>query len=164
MVLGIRDEFLGFAQHFALLRRADHGDPSTAAKLQEPLVTEYVHRSQHGVLVHAENGGDVFDQWQTIAGTSLTFGNGSTNIGSNLIVQRDGTESVHFHEFHSTSHYRTIGGAWKEDKPIYFVHELDHCATWKMNAGALTELNKIDGFQYQNDVVAGRRKAPIRSV
>jgi hypothetical protein len=158
VVLRVGDEFLGFAQHFALLRRADHGDPSTAAKLQQPLVTEYVHRSQHGVLVHAENGGDVFDQRQTIAGTSLTFGNGSTNIGSNLIVQRDGTESVHFHEFHSTSHYRTIGPAWKEVEQFVLATTSITVRHGK-RTHALNGIERSRPYQHQNDVVTESKES-----
>ncbi len=113
VMLCIRDEVLDLAQHLALLWCADDSDSSTTSKLQEPFVTKYVHRPQRGVLVHAENCGDVFDQRQPITGSSLALGNGSANFGSNLIVQWDRAGPVHLHEMHSTSYYRTIVGDWE---------------------------------------------------
>ncbi len=97
LVLGEGDEFLDFAQHFTLLRRAHDGDSPAATKLQKPFVTKNMHGPKHGVLVHAKDSCDVFDQWEPITRSGLAFRYGATYVGSHLIVQRDRTGSVHLH-------------------------------------------------------------------
>src|SRR5947209_712237 len=53
------NELLHLGQDCAPVGRADDGDPAAAPELQEPLVAQDAQRAEHGVAVHAENGGEV---------------------------------------------------------------------------------------------------------
>jgi hypothetical protein len=51
-------------------------------------------RAQDGVLVHAENGRQVFGQRQAFARAGLTVGDGPADLRGDLIVQRDRAGAV----------------------------------------------------------------------
>jgi hypothetical protein len=76
-------------QDSALLRRSCDCYPATSAELDETFISENVHGPKDRVLVHSENGGDVFGQRQAITGSGLSFGDGATDLGCDLIVEQN---------------------------------------------------------------------------
>src|SRR6266566_5989990 len=81
------EEFPGAGEHGAALGGAGHGDAAAAAELQEPFLPELVQRTEHGVLVHAQHGGEVLGQGQALAGGRLALGDGPADLAGDLIVQ-----------------------------------------------------------------------------
>src|SRR4051794_6044296 len=61
------DEVAGPRDHRALLGRAGDGDTAPAPELEHPLVAQKTKRAQHGVRVHAEDGGEVAGRRQSLA-------------------------------------------------------------------------------------------------
>jgi signal peptidase I len=86
------------------LGRADDCDPPASSKLQDSFIPQDVHGPQDRVLVHAEHGCKVLDQRKAIAWLRFTLSDGPTDLGSNLIVKRDGLRPVDVDKQHGPIH------------------------------------------------------------
>jgi hypothetical protein len=110
------DQFSYSFDHRTLVRRSRHRDSSPPRELQQTLVPENVHGTKHGVLVHAEYGGNIFDHWETLAWSGFTFGNRSTDLGGDLIVEWDRLCAVDVDFQHGPSHSSSVHALWEEEK------------------------------------------------
>src|ERR1700733_7410450 len=95
-------------EHRTLLRRASDGDAPSSLEVEKSLISKDVQCPQNSVLVHPEDRRYVFSQRQALPWFRLTFGNGSPNLGGNLVVQEKGAVSVNVDFQHGPSHSRSI--------------------------------------------------------
>jgi len=82
------EKFLQSSDDGTTLRCTGDDDGPATTKLQESLVSKYTQRTQNGIGVHAEHSGEILGLRNAIAGSSLAFGDGSPDLGGNLIVER----------------------------------------------------------------------------
>ena len=104
LMAGEVHELSHLAEYRALMRGPRHGDAVPAAELDKAFIPEDVHGSEHRVLVHSEDGCDVFDEWKSLARTGLSLGDGTTYFSSDLIVECHRLGTVNLDRDHGTSH------------------------------------------------------------
>jgi hypothetical protein len=71
----------------ALLRRRDDRDAPTAPDLEQPLVPKLPERTEDGVSVHLQHGGQVERGREPLAREGLSIRDRTANLGRNLLVQ-----------------------------------------------------------------------------
>jgi len=86
---GVVDEFLRPLDEGALLGGAGDGDAAAAAEVEEAFVAELAECAKDGVRVNAEDVGEVFGWWESLAGSRFAVGDGSSDLGGDLFVQVD---------------------------------------------------------------------------
>jgi hypothetical protein len=90
--------------HSAALRRPGHGDPPPPLEIEQALVTEDAESSQHGVLVHPEDGRHVLGQGQPLPRSGLAVGDGTADLGGHLVVEWDRLSPVDVDIKHGAIH------------------------------------------------------------
>jgi hypothetical protein len=79
----------------AALGPAGDTHAAAACEVDGSLLAQQVQRSEHGVLVDAEYGGEV-DRWrESLAGTDLTFGDRTADLSCDLIVKSHRVVAIH---------------------------------------------------------------------
>jgi len=74
LLAGELKEFLGAGNNGAPFSRASDGDPTTAAELEQPLVTQQAKSTEDGVPIHTKHGCEVPRRRQALARQRLTLG------------------------------------------------------------------------------------------
>ena len=74
LLAGELKEFLGAGNNGAPFSRASDGDPTTAAELEQPLVTQQAKSTEDGVPIHTKHGCEVPRGRQALARQRLTLG------------------------------------------------------------------------------------------
>jgi hypothetical protein len=83
------DQLACSRHHCSNLGGARDGDPSTATKLQQPLVSEYAKSSKDGIGVDVQYRGQVSGRREALAASRFAVGDGATKFRRDLIMQRD---------------------------------------------------------------------------
>jgi hypothetical protein len=83
------EQIIDACHHCSALWSTHHSHTATSREVKQFFVTKNVQSSDHGVLVHAEYGRQVDGWGKTFALRGLTFGNSSSDLGGDLIVERD---------------------------------------------------------------------------
>ena len=68
--------------------------PRPAAKLEQSLVAQLAQGAQHRVGVDPEHGCQILGWWQTLAGLRLALGDGTADLGCDLLVQLRGRVAI----------------------------------------------------------------------
>ena len=71
----------------AALGSAGDRDPTSAPELEQPLVSQQSERTQHGVRVDPEHGGEVLGRRETFSGLCLSLGDCPADLGGDLLVE-----------------------------------------------------------------------------
>src|SRR2546423_2894331 len=74
LLAGELKEVLGAGNNGAPFSRAGDGDPTTAAELEQALVTEQAKSTEDGVPVHTKHRGEISRRRQALARQRLTLG------------------------------------------------------------------------------------------
>jgi len=81
------DELSRACDDRASLRSAGDGDAAASPEFEQPLVSEHSQRSEHGVRVDAEYGGEVFCRGEALSGLRLAVCDRTPDFASDLFVQ-----------------------------------------------------------------------------
>jgi hypothetical protein len=106
VLAGVPDQFAGPGQDRALPGRPGDRDAPAAPELQQPLVPQQPQRSQDGVGVDVQHGGQVAGGRKPFAGPDLAVGDGAADLGADLVVERQRIAPVQFdiqHDANQTS-------------------------------------------------------------
>ena len=103
LLAGEVDEVPRSLDDSATLRCARDRDAASAAELEQSLVAEEPERTQDGVRVDAEDGGEVFCGWEALAGLCLALGDRTANLGGDLLEEIGGIATVEFDIQHDAS-------------------------------------------------------------
>ena len=95
MVAGEVDEFLCSLDDGAAFGRAGDGDAAAAPELEQSLVAEQPQRTQHGVGVDAEDGGEVLGGREALSGLGFSVGDRASDLGGDLFVEVGGVGFVY---------------------------------------------------------------------
>jgi len=74
LLAGKFQKLLGAGNNCAPFSRAGDGDPTTAAELEQPLVTQEAKSTEDGVPIHGKHGCEVPGRRQALARQRLTLG------------------------------------------------------------------------------------------
>ena len=91
---GVVEEFFGAFGDGALLWCAGDGDAAAAAELEQAFVAELAEGAEDGVGVDAEDGGEVFGGWESLAGFGFAVGDGAAELAGDLFMQVEGVVAV----------------------------------------------------------------------
>jgi hypothetical protein len=90
------EQLFNARQHCTALWRANNTNPTASREIEQPLVTKNVQGTNHGVLVHAENGCQV-DRWRkSFTLSRFTLGDGPSDLRGNLVVESNRLSLVYF--------------------------------------------------------------------
>ncbi len=81
-------KFLQSSDDGTTLRCAGDNNGPATTKLHESLVSKYTQRTENGVGVHPEHSGEILCLRNPITRTCFAFGDGSPDLGGDLIVER----------------------------------------------------------------------------
>jgi hypothetical protein len=84
-------------------------DASTPTELEESFLPKDLQRTQHGVLVHPEDGGEILGRRQALTGLGLTVRNSSPYLRRDLFVEIGRVSLVHLDTYHGPSNTSSIG-------------------------------------------------------
>jgi hypothetical protein len=101
LLAGEFNKLLGAGNNCAPFSRAGDGDPTTAAELEQPLLTQQTQSAEDGVPVHTKHGGEVPRRRQALARPCLTLGDCAPQLGSDLIVEPKWLAAVNLDLKHS---------------------------------------------------------------
>ena len=96
-----------------LLRSLDNGatfgcpcnrDATPAPELEQSFVAEQPQRTQHGVAVDAEDGGEVLRRREALSRLCLSLCNRTADLGGDLFVEIGGVGLIHLDTQHDVSH------------------------------------------------------------
>jgi hypothetical protein len=65
-------------------------------------------RTEDGVGVDLEDGGEVFGGWEPFAGLGLPIGDGAADLGGDLFVKVERVRAVELDISHGAGHYSAI--------------------------------------------------------
>ncbi len=82
---------------------ARHGDTAAPTKLEQTLLAQEPQGAKDRVGVHAQHRGQVAGGWEPLSGLGLAVGNGTTDLGCHLRVQRRRFRPVKGDTEHSAS-------------------------------------------------------------
>ena len=102
------DQLVDTLNDDALLRSPCHRDAAATLEVEETFLTEDMQCSQHGVLVHTEDGCHVLGQGKALSGSSFSLGDGPADFGRHLIMKRRCLCSVDLDIKHGTRHSRSM--------------------------------------------------------
>lgn len=105
---GVVDEFLRPLDEGALLGGAGDGDAAAAAEVEEAFVAELAECAKDGVRVNAEDVGEVFGWWESLAGSRFAVGDGPSDLGGDLFVQVERVVGVEVDSSHGASQCSVI--------------------------------------------------------
>jgi hypothetical protein len=94
LATGVLDEFSRPSDHGASVWRAGHRDAPATPELQQPFVSKRPQSAQHGIGVHLKYVRQVLGRRQAVARPHLAVGHRSTELCSNLVVQRRGIGAI----------------------------------------------------------------------
>jgi hypothetical protein len=106
---GQSQEFCRVGDDGASLWGAGDLDPEASAELKESFVAKHSQCSQHGVGVDAKYRRKVTGWWQSATGGGFPLGDGSADLGRDLIVQQRRVAPIDLDSQHSASHTSTNG-------------------------------------------------------
>jgi hypothetical protein len=86
------------------LRGAGDGDAAAAAEFEEAFVAEFAECAQDGVGVDAEDVGEVFGGWESLAGFGFAVRDGAADLGGRLFVQVERVVAVELDAAHNARH------------------------------------------------------------
>jgi len=84
-------------------------DASTAPELEKSFLPKDLQRTQQGVLVDAEDGGEILGRRQALTRLGLTVRNCSPDLRGDLLVEIGGVRFVHLDTYHGPSNTSSIG-------------------------------------------------------
>jgi hypothetical protein len=84
VVAGEVDELLRSLDDGTTFGRPRNQDATPAPKLEQSLVSQQTERTQHGVGVDAEDGGDVLGGWEALSRLPLSVGDCPSDLGGDL--------------------------------------------------------------------------------
>ena len=79
----------------ATLWRAGNGDAAAAPELEQPLVAQQAKRTENGVRVDVEHGGEVLRRREPPARLRLAVRDCTPNLGGHLLVERGPLLAIH---------------------------------------------------------------------
>jgi hypothetical protein len=97
------DEVAGSFDDRALLGCADHGDATPAAELEQAFVAEQPERTQDGVRVHTEDGGEVLGGREALARLGFSVGDRPPDLTGDLLEEIGAIASVELDIQHDAS-------------------------------------------------------------
>jgi hypothetical protein len=83
------EQFIDARHHRSALGSTNDSHTTTSCEVEQSFVTKDVQSSDHGVLVHPEYSRQVDGRGKAFALSGLTFGDGSSDLGGDLVVERD---------------------------------------------------------------------------
>ena len=84
-------------------------DAATLTKLNEPLVSQRSQRSKHGVVVDAQDRGEVARCWETLARFGLSITDGTPKLRCDLFVEGGPLRRIDARSQHSANNTSLIG-------------------------------------------------------
>ena len=84
-------------------------DASTAPEVEKSFLSKDLQRTQHGVLVHPEDGGEIHGRGKTFTRLRLTVRNCSPYLRGDLLVEIGRVSLVHLDTYHGPSNTSSIG-------------------------------------------------------
>jgi hypothetical protein len=104
----LRQQLLGLRPDDASLGLTRNRNATTAAKLENTLVSQDAKRPQHGVAVDAQDRCHVVGGRQTLAGTDIAVCDVATDLRSDLVMQGHAVVAVKLDVTHGDNHSVTI--------------------------------------------------------
>lgn len=89
------DQFFGLGDQSALVWGPGNADRAAATQLEQAFVSEQAECAKNGVLVDAEDGGEVTRLRDSLAPAGLSFLDRSPDCGCDLFVQRGGVAAIY---------------------------------------------------------------------
>ena len=86
-----------------------HGDASTATELEKSFLPKELQRTQQGVLVHSEDGGEILGCREAFTGLCFSVCDCSSYLGRDLFVEVGRVGFVHLDTNHGPSNTSPIG-------------------------------------------------------
>ena len=83
--------------------------PRPRRNSRSPSLPKDLQRTQHGVLVHPEDGGKILGRGQAFTGLGLTVRNCSPYLRRDLLVEIGRVGLVHLDTYHGPSNTSSIG-------------------------------------------------------
>jgi hypothetical protein len=105
------DEVSRTSDDDATLGAAGNGDAAAAAELEQAFVAEEAQRTQDGVRVDLEHGGEVAGGRETLAWLCFTVGDRAADLGGDLLVQLGWVVAVDLDTDHGASNSSFIMGS-----------------------------------------------------
>ncbi len=99
------DELLRPLNDGAAFGRGGDGDAPAAAELEQTLVAQDAQRTQHGVRVDTEDGGEILRGWESLARLRLSFGDRPAELAGDLLVEIRRVVPVQLDIQHGASRY-----------------------------------------------------------
>jgi hypothetical protein len=94
LTAGVLDKFSCSLDDGAALGRPGDGDATAASELEQSLVAEQPQRTEDGVGVDVEDGGEVLGRGEALAGLCLAVGDRPSDLAGDLFVQIGGIALV----------------------------------------------------------------------
>jgi hypothetical protein len=95
VLAGETNEGARLVDHLTLLRSSSDSDATTATELQQSFVAKLAERSQDGVGVHAEDGGEVSGRREALSLLGFSVGDRAAHLAGDLCVEIDRVVAVH---------------------------------------------------------------------
>ena len=105
---GVVEELSCLVDEGALLGGSGDGDAAAAAEVEEAFVAELAERSEDGVGVDAEDGGEVLGRWEALPGFGFAVCDGAADFASDLVVEVEGVVAVELDIPHDASQCSVI--------------------------------------------------------
>jgi hypothetical protein len=100
---GELDELTCTGNDRATLRRPGNGDAAAAPELEQPLVAQQAKRTENGVGVYVEHGGEVLRRREPLARLRLAVRDCTPNLGGHLLVEHGRLLAIHLDMKHGAS-------------------------------------------------------------
>jgi DNA-binding beta-propeller fold protein YncE len=100
----LRQEVLGLRPDDPALGFARDRDTSSAAELEDTLVSKDPKRAQHGVAVDIQDGRHVVGGRQSLTGTNIAVGNVPADLRGHLVMKGHGVVAVSLDTAHGDNH------------------------------------------------------------
>ena len=96
-------EFVHLRQDRAALRSSCDGDATTSPELEQSLFAQQAKGTKDRVRVHAEHCREILGQRHALTGPGLTVGDRATDLGSDLLEERQRVGRVDLDMLHSAT-------------------------------------------------------------